>query len=61
MIEIRALNSCVRRILVTVWIDLKEDGWYWISPLTPELNPFGATLPDVMFYWGFCFLNPAFL
>jgi hypothetical protein len=32
----------------------------FVNPLTPELNPPAQTLPDEIFYWGFCFLNRAF-
>jgi hypothetical protein len=33
-----------------------------INPLTPELNKsLRATLPDEIFYWGFCVLNLHFV
>jgi hypothetical protein len=31
-----------------------------INPLTPELNPSAQRCLTRNFYWGFCFLNPAF-
>jgi hypothetical protein len=31
------------------------------NPLTPKLNPSAQLCLTRFFYWGFCFLNPAFL
>jgi hypothetical protein len=30
-------------------------------PFNAEIKSLRATLPDEIFYWGFCFLNRAFL
>jgi hypothetical protein len=32
-----------------------------INPLTPELNPSAQRWLTIFFYWGFSFLNRAFL
>jgi hypothetical protein len=47
------LVAASRRLRILFVLECK------INPLTPELNPSASTLPDEIFYCGFCFLNRA--
>jgi hypothetical protein len=56
--------SAVFTVITAIYIYIYPRHIYAVSninALTPELKHLRAKLPDGIFYWGFCFLNRAFL
>jgi hypothetical protein len=45
-------------ILISIAFDQRQ--WHLFNPFNNVIKSLRATLPDVNFYWGFCFLNHSF-